>query len=212
MKNLSLKLTAAALLLVISTVPAWAQTRIGTVDLRKVFEGYWKTKQADAALKDRYADLSKEGQGLSDDLKKASDEYKKLLVDANDQAVSAEERDKRQKAAEAKLKEIRDTQDSLQQFDRQMQTTLQEQKQRMRDNILTEVRSTIDARAKAAGYSIVVDISAQSPNQTPIFLFNSGDNDLTDAVLSQLNAGAPVDLDKSTTTDKGAKPAGKDNK
>ena len=213
MKNLFLKLMAVALLLTISTAPAWAQTRVATVDLRKVFEGYWKTKQADAALKDRYADLSKEGQGLAEDLRKANEDYRKLLADANDQAVSAAEREKRQKAAEAKLKEIRDTQESLQQFDRQMQTTIAEQKRRMRDNILTEVRATINARAKSAGFSLVVDVTAESPNQTPIFLYTNGDNDLTETVLSQLNAGAPVDLEKpADKADPDKKPAATDKK
>ena len=37
-------------LLAFLSVPALAQTKIGTVDLRKLFDGYWKTKQAQAAL------------------------------------------------------------------------------------------------------------------------------------------------------------------
>src|ERR1017187_9260181 len=42
------------------SVPALAQTKIGTVDLRKLFDGYWKTKQVQTALNDRKAQLDKD--------------------------------------------------------------------------------------------------------------------------------------------------------
>src|SRR5882762_7330523 len=108
MKNWLRKLIPAVLLFGVLNGTAWAQTRVATVDLRKLFDGYWKTKQADAALKDRAADLDKEYNGLRDDHKKLTEEYQKTLADANDPAVSSEERDKRKKTAEAKLKDIKD--------------------------------------------------------------------------------------------------------
>ena len=186
----------AALLAGVLTVPAWAQTRIATVDLRKLFDGYWKTKQADSALKDRANDLDKEYKGLRDDYQKLKEEYQKLLADANDQAVSAEERGKRKQAAEAKLKSIKDTEDTVVQFERQARTTLDEQRRRMRDNILTEIRTVVNAKAKSAGFALVVDTAAESGNGTPIVVYTSGENDLTDGVLTQLNAGAPVEIPK----------------
>lgn len=196
MKNWLRKLIPAVLLLGVLNGTAWAQTRVATVDLRKLFDGYWKTKQADAALKDRAADLDKEYKGLRDDHKKLTEQYQKTLADANDQAVSSEERDKRKKTAEAKLKDIKDAEETIGQFERQARTTLDEQRRRMRDNVLGEIRTTINAKAKSGGYGLVVDTAAESPNATPIFVYSSGDNDLTQAVLEQLNAGAPVETPK----------------
>src|SRR5258705_13990384 len=77
-----------------------AQTKIATVDLKKIFEGYYKTKQADAQLRERGSDADKQYKALLEDYQKASEEYKKLIDDANNQAVSAEEREKRKKTAE----------------------------------------------------------------------------------------------------------------
>jgi outer membrane protein len=196
MKNLFRKMFLAVLLGGVLTGSAWAQTRIATVDLRKLFDGYWKTKQADSALKDRASDLDKEYKGLREDYQKLKEEYQKLLADANNQALSVEERDKRKQAAEAKLKSIKDTEDTVVQFERQARTTLDEQRRRMRDNILTEVRTVVNARAKSAGFALVVDTAAESNNGTPIVVYTSGENDLTDGVLTQLNAGAPVELPK----------------
>jgi len=92
---------------------AWAQGRIATVELRKVFDGYWKTKQADAALKDRAADIEKDHKNMLDDWKKAKDEYQTLLGDANNQTLSFEEREKRKKSAEDKLKQIKESEEAI---------------------------------------------------------------------------------------------------
>src|SRR5712691_13510462 len=114
----------------------FGQGRNATIDLRKVFDNYWKTKQADAALKDRAADMEKEHKNMLDDWKKAKEEYTGLLAGANDQAVSTDERDKRKKAAEGKLKFIKDTEETILQYEKQARVTLDDQKRRMRDNIL----------------------------------------------------------------------------
>ena len=64
---------------------------------------------------------------------------------------------------------------------------------RMRDNILGEVRKTIDGKSKASGYALVIDIAAESIANTPVILYNNGENDITDAILTQLNSTAPAD-------------------
>jgi outer membrane protein len=196
MTNLFRRMLLAALLAGVLTGSAWAQTRVATVDLRKLFEGYWKTKQASTAIDERFADLNKEAKGLRDDYQKLKEDYQKLLADANDQTLSAEERGKRKQAAEGKLKNIKETEETVVQFERQARTTLDEQKRRMRDNILSEIRTVVNAKAKAAGFALVVDTASESINGTPIFVYTSGENDLTGSVLTQLNAGAPVETPK----------------
>ena len=185
---------------------AVAQTRIATVDLRKVFEGYWKKKQAEAALKDRQTDMEKEDRNMVDDYKKVKDDYQSLLTSANDQAVSAEERDKRKTSAEEKLRRMKEMEETIAQYERQARTTIGEQSQRMRSNILTEIRNVVNAKAKTGGFSIVIDTAAESINSTPVFLYASTENDITESVLQQLNATAPADAlkteEKTATGDK----------
>jgi Skp family chaperone for outer membrane proteins len=183
-------------LLAFLSVPALAQTKIGTVDLRKLFEGYWKTKQAQAALTDRQVQLGKDIKSMNDDLKKGGEEYQKLLEQASDQAISADQRDKRKLASADKLKDLQDRKAALDQFQRQAQVTLQEQQMRMRENILGEIKVAVTAKARAGGYLLVIDAAAETANATTAVVYSSGENDLTDEVLKQLNAGAPIDLTK----------------
>src|SRR5580765_2468920 len=105
------RLAPALLVLGLLSVSAFAQGRIATIDLRKAFDGYWKKREAEATLKDQKADIEKDLKGMLDELKKGRETYQKLLNDANDQAVSSEEREKRKKLAEDKLKEVKKMED-----------------------------------------------------------------------------------------------------
>jgi Skp family chaperone for outer membrane proteins len=128
---------------------------------------------------------------MLDDYKKLKDDYQSLLASANDQAVSTEERDRRKKAAEDKFKQMKDQEDLITTYERQARTTIGEQVQRMRSNILGEIRNVINSKARAAGFTLVFDTAAESVNNTPIVLYTTNDNDITDAVLKELNAAAP---------------------
>jgi outer membrane protein len=179
---------------------ALAQQKIAIVDVQKLFNGYWKKKQAEIALNERKTELEKEDRGFIDDLKQAKDDYQKLLDDADDQAVSDDERARRKQAAADKAKQIQDSQQTIVQFERQAQATLAEQSQRMRENLIKEIQAAVTTRAKAGGYTLVIDSAAQTVNQTPVFLYTEGQDDLTADVLSQLNAGAPIDTTAPDTT------------
>jgi Skp family chaperone for outer membrane proteins len=175
---------------------------MGIVDLRKIFDGYWKTKQADAALKDRAADMEKEFKNMVADFEKAKEDYSKVLASASDQAAPAEEREKRKKSAEEKLKYLNDQGAAIEQYRRQSTATLDEQKKRMRDNLLGEIRTVLNAKAKTASYTMVIDVAAETINNTPVVLYHSGENDLTQEILTHLNATAPADSGTGRASEK----------
>jgi Skp family chaperone for outer membrane proteins len=60
------------------TQTAHAQEKIATVDLHKLFNGYWKTKQANVTLDGRKADLRKDLKDMQDGIEKGQQEYKDL--------------------------------------------------------------------------------------------------------------------------------------
>ncbi|MGH7992613.1 MAG: OmpH family outer membrane protein [Limisphaerales bacterium] len=200
MKRVLRVIIPAVVLMSLLSSSALAQQKIATVDLRKLFDGYWKTKQAETALNDRKAELDKEDRGFLDNLQKDRGNYQKLLDAAADQAISSDERDKRKQAAADKYAQIKDSQTAIVQFERQAQATLGAQTQRMRSDIIKEIAAAVGAKAKAAGYTMVVDTASDNANQTSVVIYNDGQNDLTAAILAQLNAGAPIDLNKAAAS------------
>ncbi len=182
-----------------------APQKIATIDLRKTFDNFWRTKQADINLKEQAADLEKERNRMVEAYKKTQDAYKKQLDGANDPSLSADEREKRKKSAENELLNLRKIEDDVKQFDATSRTTLGEKQRRVRDQILGEIKDKIKARAKSGAYTMVIDSAAETVNNTPVLLFNgSTDNDLTDAILAELNINAPKETPK---TDDSTKPA-----
>lgn len=181
----------------LNPLPIHAQAKIAVIDLKKVFDGYYKTKLADTQLKERGGNMLQVRKGMIEDGQKAQAEYNKLMESARDQALSTEEREKRQKNAEAKLREIQEIEDSVRKFDQQSQITIDEQKQRMRENILKDIREEVDRKAKAGGYQLVLDLAGESRNLTPLILYASmSDHDFTQDVLTKLNSTAPPSLQK----------------
>lgn len=208
MKKLIHSFIPAIVLFALAGTPALAQSKTAIIDLKKVFDNYWKTKEADASLKERASDMDKQYKNLAEDWGKSRDEYQKLVATSNDQAVSPDERAKRKKSADTKMLELKEGEQTIEGFRRQATATLDEKKRQMRDKILAEIRTAINTKAKAAGYSTVFDSAADSANATPVLIYTNGENDITDEILAQLNLTAPISLPKAAE----AKPAEKSRK
>ena len=192
----------AAMFVATSALQSQAQPKIGTVDLQKVFEGYFKKKQADTLIQDNAVEADKVIRGMEDEYKKLNDEYRKLVEGANDQAVSADEREKRRKSGDAKLVELKDIEKNYLQFKRQAGTQIEELKRRHMERLLGEIRDTVSVKAKAGNFTLVFDTGNRF--DAPLLLYTNGQNDLTDEVLADLNSKAP--LGALTTGNKDEKP------
>ena len=189
------KRTTPALLtafcLAFAVASAEAQQRIAVVNLKTVFDGFWKTKQSDKTVKERQAEFQTERTKMTEDYQKANEEYRKLTEGASDPAVSAEERERRKKSAETKLLEIKEIEQSIAQFERQFRVQVADQIKRMREGILRQIQDVVDTKARAGGYALVIDTAALSANQTPIVLYTGTMPDMTQEILKELNAKAP---------------------
>jgi len=178
----------------LATTMVCAQTggKFAIVDMKKAFDSYYKTKSAEGQIKDRAAEADKSYKGMIEDYKKANEDYKKLIDQSNDQALASDEREKRKKTAETKLIELQEIEKSVKQFEAQARTSIGEMEKRMRDKIVGEIRDVVNNMARTSGYTLVFDTAAVTAYQTPFILFNNGENDLTEAVIKEINAAAPA--------------------
>jgi Skp family chaperone for outer membrane proteins len=190
-------LLAAALLSGLFARPetAQAQGKIAVVNLRTIFEGYYKRKLADAKIKERAGELDKEMEDMLAKRKSAEELYNTATAGASDLAASKEERDRRKAEAERKLVEMKQIEQDITKFRQQAEAILKEQQIRMRTRVLEEIEAEIEAKARADGYYLVLDKDADSVNQTKVIIFHNGEHDITAAVLTKLNTGAPTTLD-----------------
>ena len=59
-------------------------------------------------------------------------------------------------------------------------------------DLTAEIRDVMDAMAKKQGYTLVLDRTALTMTGNPLVLYTSGENDLTDALIKELNSTAPA--------------------
>ena len=193
MKKLTLAFLTAVLLAA-TALTAEAQSKVASVDMKKLFNGYWKFKQSSTILEDRKASHRKELKNMSEDLDKAQMAYKQLLEQANDPLISPDERDKRKLAASEKSKVVNNAKAALEQYQRQAETSLGELEQRLSGNLISEIQKAVIAKAKAAGYTAVINTAA-----TEVVVYADTSADLTETVLKDINASAPPDFFKNTS-------------
>lgn len=191
MKNRIFRLPLLFLALLIAASGAQAQSSIATIDLKKVFNGYWKRIQADTNLQNK-------GKGFDDELQKMTAEYRDLGGTLNklDEAIkepliSAAEKEKRGKAFNAQALKVKELEQSIKQYQQRAGVTLDELRHQSRENILMEIQDFVRRKAIEKRVFMVLDTAAETINQTPAVLYTDGSNDWTDEILKALNELAP---------------------
>ena len=174
---------------------AMAQTKIATVDLKKIVDNYWKKDEAYATLKETGTSMEKELKDMDDELKKLESSWQQLLEAASDPAISSEEKDKRRKDADNKRQDYNKKREEALTYQQNARVRLEEQKNNVDRRLLSEIRNVIAGRARTGGFTVVLNSGAEAA-----VLFASTDNDITDQVISELNATRPA---RSTASDSG---------
>jgi outer membrane protein len=194
-KHLALSLAAAVLALVPASSLAQSVTiRIGTVDMKKVFESYYKTKDAEAKINEARNNAKKELEERMDTAKKLLEEVKKLDEDAARPELSKEAKDQKAKIRGEKAGDLQTMDREIREFQSSREKQLQEQSVRMRGGIVDEINKVVGDKVKADGYDIVFDRSGPSLNGVPILLYAKDSYDFTPDVITALNKNKSADL------------------
>ncbi len=191
----------------VSTASA-QQLKIGTVDMKKVFESYYKTKDAESRINEARNSAKKELEDRMDTLKKMGEEIQKLNGEIDSPALSKESKDAKSKGRDEKIGEFKTMEREIQEFRATREKQLQEQSVRMRGGIVDEINKIVSDRVKADQYDMVFDKSGPSLNGVPIVLFAKESYDFTDIVVTALNKNKGTDKpDAAATAPEAAKPA-----
>lgn len=195
MKLTKYLLLSAVILSLFAPLVAQAQGNIGVINLRQVFDEYYKRSLADAQIKKRAAELDEERESMIRQYQALEAEMKELTESAADFGASLEERNRRKAAADAKQVQMRAKETQINQFNTQARELLSEQSNRMRNRVMDEISDVVRAEAEASGYFLVLDIDAETINKTKMVVFHNGQNDITRKIITRLNADAPPGFD-----------------
>ena len=174
--------------LAFGAVSASAQTvKLGTVDMKKVFENYYKTKDAEARINEARNAAKKEMDDRMDVYNKGVNEVKKMNEEIESPALGKEAKETKSKARDEKVSELNAMQREINEFRQTREKQLQEQSVRMRGGIVDEINKIVEGKVKSDNFDLVLDKSGPSLNGVPVVLFAREAFDFTDDVIKALN-------------------------
>jgi Skp family chaperone for outer membrane proteins len=128
-------------------------------------------------------------------------------------SLSADERAKYKKKAEDLLLDLQIRSESISNYYAGTESKRREEMGRHVSDLTTEILGVMNAMAKKQGYTLVLDRTALTMTGNPLVLYTSGENDLTEPLIKQLNSTAPAtpapDTNSPAAATPGAKPVPK---
>ena len=182
-KLLSLALLASLAL----PVSAFAQGKVGTVDMNRAFKEYTKTKDAEAKINEAKNAAKKEYDERAESYKKALDEINKLNQQLEAPALSTDAKSAKAKERDEKISKIKTMEQEINEFRQTRERQLQEQALRMREGIVKEITDIVMDQVKAKGLDLVFDKSGMSLNGVPLLMYSKDEVEFTNEIVAALN-------------------------
>lgn len=186
--RLKLFLAAMAAAVALTAVGAEA-SRIGVVNLERVFREYYRSRIAEDAIREQFEVYRGHLLKLNNQLRQLQQEARTALINSQNIALDQQERDKYRQAAEAKEQEVAACKAEIELYSSERATSMRKLEEQKRGEIMAEIKKEIERRAAAEGYSFVFDSSGRTLNEQPAVLFFPAGCDLTEAVIRELNRG-----------------------
>lgn len=164
MKSQLRVLSLVLMAVVLSCGSAFAEAKIGFINVSQVFDSYEKTKQFDADLQKDSEAKRTQRDVLVNAVKKLRDEVELMAPDA---------REEKQRQMDQKVQE-------LQAFDRDARLALRKKRDDMIRDILKQIDTVIQAYGKEKGFDYIYN--------DRVLVFKKEQSDLTQDIISRLNA------------------------
>ena len=192
---------------------ASAELKIGTVDMKKIFETYWRTKEAETKMSETRAILKRDLDERMEKRKELQDQIEKLNDDVKKPELSKDTATKKMKERDDKIAEWQNMMRELQQYQGEKEKQLADQTLRIRNGIVEEILKVVKEKTDSENFDLVFDVSGNSINNVPVVISAKPSYDFTKDIVDKLNASRPKGSSSEAPADKPAdKPAEKKKK
>ena len=170
---------------------ACAELKIGTVDMKKIFETYWRTKEAETKMSETRAVLKRDLDERMEKRKELQDQIEKLNDDVKKPELSKDTATKKMKERDDKIGEWQNMMRELQQYQGEKEKQLADQTLRIRNGIVEEILKVVKEKTDSENFDLVFDTSGNSINNVPVVITAKASYDFTKEIVEKLNASRP---------------------
>ena len=176
--------------------------KILIVDLSTVFQGHYKTAEQQTALQAAAQKAEQDLGALQKEIDGLVAQYKDIVEQAKNPAISAEARTKAEADAQKKGEEIRAKQNDAQNFVNNTRRSLSEKSQNFQNLLIEEISKIASDIAKKKGATLLLN--------KPAAVYYDPAYDISDEVLAEVNKNKPASSATPAAAPT-AKPAGADS-
>jgi outer membrane protein len=159
--------------------------KVLTVDMSKLFQGYYRTDDEMAKLKAQEQKAEEKGQTMLKEGNQLADKYKETLDQSKNSLLTAEARAKAEADATKMLEELQKRQNDLNAFKANTQRMLSQQMNNVRGVLVEEIIKKVNEVAKEKGATLVMDRNAGLIYADPGY-------DITDECMALINKDRPT--------------------
>ncbi|MFL2859341.1 MAG: OmpH family outer membrane protein [Pontiellaceae bacterium] len=179
-------------LLILTTfllLPTYADQKIAFVDLKELFESFYKTELAQDQINQQISEVTFERDLRMEDIKIIQEEIEKLRLESRDNLLTEEAKKNKRLQLEDRLIEMQEAQIEMKEYESLRKKQIEEQNIRMQKGLINEIQSVIINYAEEKSFDCIIDSSAGSSMGTDLVLFIDEHSDVTAEVLQILNKG-----------------------
>lgn len=164
-----------------------AETKIGIVDMNRIFSEYDKTKKTQAEYDILEKNINKELDARIEKLKKQVEAIDKINIDVEKSDLKKEERDAKQQERETKITEAKKLDQETSEFRSSNEKKFQEEYSKKRKMIIDNIMTVVNEQTKIRGFDLLLDKSGLSAGAIPIVLYSRPDLDISSEIITILN-------------------------
>jgi outer membrane protein len=158
--------------------------KILIVDLSTVFQGHYKTAEQQVIMQAQAQKAEQDLGALNKEIDALVTQYKDIVEQAKNPAISADARTKAEGDAQKKGEEIRAKQQDAQNFVNSTRRSLQDKSQNFQNVLLDEITKVASEIAKKKGATLLLN--------KPAAVYADASYDISDEVLAEVNKGKPA--------------------
>jgi len=147
---------------------SFSASKVGYVDLQKVYTGYKKAMESEAAFRKKVENEQVKINALQAEIKKMKEEY-----DKKKDILKPEEKKKKEEELKEKFQEFTKKWSEV-------NKKLDERRKEFEGERIQEIRNAIKEYGKKHGYTVILD--------SRVILYGEDVNDLTDEIIKLLNS------------------------
>ena len=182
-------LAAALLALTFGAGVCAAELKIAVIDMQKAFEQYEKTKTLQIKLDQQMEVFREYSNQLNQQYQNLRKQYESARDDSQNIAFSGAERESKRLKAQQLYESLKLKEQELTSYKESRKAQLNEMHEKLRGELIDEIKQVVHNKAVLEGYTIVLDKSGISLSDVQLVVYFQPNLDITDSVVQDLNRG-----------------------